>query len=257
VSATARCCVMTAGGPEAWTVINYLAGQGYEVSVFLERKERRLAMLRRRVRLCGWKATAAQLATMCAISVVRPFFAGRRQKIFEDGGAEPCRRASYEVHAVESINDVGTAAALQAASPDVVLSFGCRLMTSQTIAGIGGVPLLNLHPAILPQYRGHHGGYWALALADEGNFGCTVHLVDAGADTGTIVRQARGAPEPKDNIITYQARLALLAGPLAAAAIEDVLGGRMSSAAGGPSSKHRFQPSPFGYIATGLRRGVW
>ena len=29
-----------------------------------------------------------------------------------------------------------------------------------------------------------NGGYWALATGDVGNFGTTVHLVDAGVDTG-------------------------------------------------------------------------
>ena len=55
-------------------------------------------------------------------------------------------------------------------------------------------PVLNYHAGITPKYRGMNGGYWALATGDAGNFGATVHLVDAGVDTGGVLHQVRGRP---------------------------------------------------------------
>lgn len=148
VPATARLSVLTAGGPEAWAVINYLAGEGYEVSVFLERKERRLA--RRNLPRCArsrWFDRFLPVAGRKSLKMARPNLV-----------AGPVTKCTQWIPSTTSERRRRCRP-----SPDVILLVGCRLMTSQTIAGTGGVPLLNLHPAILPQYRGHHGGYWALA----------------------------------------------------------------------------------------------
>jgi phosphoribosylglycinamide formyltransferase-1 len=48
--------------------------------------------------------------------------------------------------------------------------------------------IINLHPALLPKYgdEGMYGDrvYRAVLAAGEAESGCTVHLVDAGKDTG-------------------------------------------------------------------------
>jgi phosphoribosylglycinamide formyltransferase-1 len=55
--------------------------------------------------------------------------------------------------------------------------------------------IINLHPALLPKYGG--GGMYgdhvhrAVLAAGEAESGCTVHLVDAGTDTGPILLQRR------------------------------------------------------------------
>jgi phosphoribosylglycinamide formyltransferase-1 len=55
--------------------------------------------------------------------------------------------------------------------------------------------IINLHPALLPKYGGA-GMYGervhrAVLAAGESESGCTVHLVDAGTDTGPIILQKR------------------------------------------------------------------
>lgn len=49
--------------------------------------------------------------------------------------------------------------------------------------------VLNIHPALLPSFPGAHGQRDALAYGVT-QAGCTVHLVDAGVDTGPILAQA-------------------------------------------------------------------
>jgi phosphoribosylglycinamide formyltransferase-1 len=55
--------------------------------------------------------------------------------------------------------------------------------------------MINLHPALLPKFGGH-GMYGehvhrAVLKAGETESGCTVHLVDAGTDTGSILLQRK------------------------------------------------------------------
>jgi phosphoribosylglycinamide formyltransferase-1 len=55
--------------------------------------------------------------------------------------------------------------------------------------------MINLHPALLPKFggRGMYGEHVhkAVLAAGERESGCTVHLVDAGTDTGPILLQRR------------------------------------------------------------------
>lgn len=252
-----RICVVTGGGSEAWSVINHLADHGAAVSVIVEKREPKRLMLRRRLRLCRPRAAAGQFIAMCALSAARILVAPRISEVFARGGADIRRRPGYAVIDVETVNSLETTSAITQVSPHVILCMGCRLMSRSTIDQIAA-PLLNLHPAILPQYRGHHGGYWALVSGDCDNFGCTVHFVDSGADTGTIVRQVRGRPLPGDTILTYHARLALLAAPLAVSAVKDVVERRVPRCPDiQPPGAHRYQPSPAQYLKGGFKRGVW
>ncbi len=48
-----------------------------------------------------------------------------------------------------------------------------------------GINVINTHPSYLPYNRGKHPYYWA--IVDGTPFGATIHRVDDGIDTGTIL----------------------------------------------------------------------
>ena len=50
---------------------------------------------------------------------------------------------------------------------------------------VPGVTVINTHPSYLPYNRGKHPYYWA--LMDRTPFGATIHRVDDGIDTGSIL----------------------------------------------------------------------
>ena len=58
--------------------------------------------------------------------------------------------------------------------------------------------LVNIHPSLLPAFRGLHAQRQALE-AGARESGCTVHLVDAGVDTGRILLQRRVPILPEDS----------------------------------------------------------
>lgn len=65
---------------------------------------------------------------------------------------------------------------------------------------------LNIHPSLLPQFPGRDAIGDALA-AGATSTGVTVHLVDAGVDTGPVVAQEALAIEPGDDRASLAARI--------------------------------------------------
>ena len=63
--------------------------------------------------------------------------------------------------------------------------------------------ILNLHPAYLPEFPGAHGIQDAFE-AKVKETGVTVHYVDAGVDTGPIIRQERVAIDPSWDLETLE-----------------------------------------------------
>jgi phosphoribosylglycinamide formyltransferase-1 len=71
--------------------------------------------------------------------------------------------------------------------------------------------IINLHPSLLPKFGGP-GMYGekvhrAVLEAGERESGCTVHLVDAGTDTGPILLQRRVPVLPGDSAETLAGRI--------------------------------------------------
>lgn len=69
--------------------------------------------------------------------------------------------------------------------------------------------LINIHPALLPKFPGLHTHQRALE-AGERTHGCTVHLVDAGVDTGPILAQSSLEILPEDDEDTLSEKVLAL-----------------------------------------------
>lgn len=96
--------------------------------------------------------------------------------------------------------------ALAAAAPDIVCLAGfMRILTPAFTARWEG-RMINIHPSLLPLYRGLHTHARALAAGDA-EHGCTVHEVTAALDDGPILGQARVAVAPGDTAETLAARV--------------------------------------------------
>ena len=84
--------------------------------------------------------------------------------------------------------DAAITDATAAHSPDLIVSAGfMKMLGPQFLSRFYG-RTLNTHPALLPAFAGAHGVADALAYGVKVT-GCTVHLVDAGTDTGPILAQ--------------------------------------------------------------------
>ncbi|HEX7323095.1 MAG TPA: phosphoribosylglycinamide formyltransferase [Mycobacterium sp.] len=84
--------------------------------------------------------------------------------------------------------DTAITDATDAHSPDLVVSAGfMKLLGPQFLSRFLG-RTVNTHPALSPAFPGAHAVHDALAYGVKVT-GCTVHLVDAGTDTGPILAQ--------------------------------------------------------------------
>lgn len=78
---------------------------------------------------------------------------------------------------------------INACQPDIVCLAGFMRLISQRIIGPYEGRILNIHPALLPLFRGLHTHQRVLDAGVKIT-GCTVHLVTEGMDEGTILGQA-------------------------------------------------------------------
>ncbi len=117
---------------------------------------------------------------------------------------------------VRDVNGAQTAAALDAAQADVILSFHFdQIFRPDTLARarLGGI---NVHPGLLPRHRGPIPALYGLA---DNATGVTVHALDARIDTGAVLAQ-RALPLPRGSSASAAAAaLHLAALPL----VEDAL----------------------------------
>ncbi|MCT4683579.1 MAG: phosphoribosylglycinamide formyltransferase [Roseicyclus sp.] len=96
--------------------------------------------------------------------------------------------------------------ALEAQAPDILCLAGfMRILTEGFITRWQG-RMLNIHPSLLPKYRGLHTHARALEAGDA-EAGCTVHEVTAELDGGPILGQARVPVLPGDTPDALAARV--------------------------------------------------
>ncbi|KAA0920006.1 phosphoribosylglycinamide formyltransferase [Dietzia sp. ANT_WB102] len=107
-------------------------------------------------------------------------------------------------------------------APDWVVSAGFMRILGAAFLGAFAGRVVNTHPALLPAFPGAHAVRDALAYGVAVT-GCTVHLVDAGVDTGPVITQRAVHVHPDDTEATLHERIKvvereLLVDVLAAAA---------------------------------------
>ena len=172
------------------------------VTLVLEQPVSRALLLRRRMQRLG---VVSALGQAMFVATVPPVLRRRSRARIE----QICRSAQLDAapfdgrtHRIASVNSDEARALHRELDPAVVVVNGTRIISRATLECITA-PFINTHYGITPRYRGVHGGYWALAEGQTGLVGSTVHLVDAGIDSGPVLAQALFLPTSEDNFATY------------------------------------------------------
>lgn len=129
------------------------------------------------------------------------------------GAIAHAERAGLEVRVVELANfadrdewNEALAAAVGEFHPDLVVSAGFMRVLGAAVLEAFPDRIINTHPALLPAFPGAHAVRDALA-AGAVETGSTVHLVDAGVDTGPVIAQEAVAVLPHDDEATLHERI--------------------------------------------------
>jgi phosphoribosylglycinamide formyltransferase-1 len=109
---------------------------------------------------------------------------------------------------------------------DALVSAGYLRVLGAPVLGVFEGRWLNVHPALLPSFPGMHGVRDALAYGVRVT-GVTVHLVDAGTDTGPVVLQEALEVHPDDTWDTLEPRIHELEHRLLPRAVRALLEGRL------------------------------
>ncbi|MBC7281212.1 formyl transferase [Hoeflea sp.] len=248
--------VITAGGAYAWVIVNALASRFASVEVALEQPESRSLFLRRRARKVGWVQTAGQFFTMAISRFGKGLAGGRTREIIAVHGLLTEPLPGLAITPVASANGADCLDLIAARKPDLIVLAGCRMLSKATLSAIP-CPVLNYHSGINPKYRGLAGGWWARASGDGENYGTTVHLVDAGVDTGATLGQAFLEPHPRESLLTDSLAMAAGSRDMVIHAVDDVLNGTAEPQSSALPSVQRFHPPVWTYLATGLAKGIW
>ena len=123
---------------------------------------------------------------------------------------------------VDSINDIQVINIINNYKPKIIIVNGTRIIKENILLSTDAI-FLNSHLGITPKYRGVHGGYWALTENDNKNCGVTIHLIDKGIDTGSILYQDIIDINHNDNFNTYPYHQIAKAVPMMRKAIESII----------------------------------
>jgi methionyl-tRNA formyltransferase len=115
-------------------------------------------------------------------------------------------------YGVQIRSDEGIALLRQHA-PDLIIVATFKQILAQNVLGLPRLGVVNLHPSLLPRYRGPCPTHAAL-LNDEAVAGVTAHYVTEKLDEGNILSQRSVAINEMDNDGQLRQKLARLAGEM-------------------------------------------
>lgn len=196
--------VLLAGKWDTTPIVYHFLQQHFHVDkVIIEEGVSRKEFLKKRVKKLGLVNVAGQV--LFQLMIAKPLSKTSKKRIGDiekEYNLDDSPIPDQQVIEVSSVNAQGCLEQLKALQPDLVIVHGTRIISRKILQGVKS-PFINIHAGITPRYRGSHGAYWALANNDKENCGVTVHLVDAGIDTGNVLAQSTIPHTNEDNFATY------------------------------------------------------
>lgn len=159
---------------------------------------------------------------------------------------------SNKLYQVNSVNDEDSLNKIHSLQPDIIVVNGTRIISKKILQSTNAV-FVNMHVGITPYYRGSHGGYWALRNKDIDNFGTTIHLIDAGVDTGAVIKQVFIKPGKTDNFTTYPILQTAIGIEAFKEVIANMVSGNYEAIKNTEKGNMYYQPTLWQYVTGGVK----
>ena len=142
---------------------------------------------------------------------------GRGRRLASPPAAEAARELGIELLQAASVNDPASVERVRAAGPGIgaVCAFG-QLIKEPLLSEL---EMLNVHPSLLPRWRGAAPIERALMCGDE-ETGVSVMRLTAGLDSGPVALKEPVRVEPGEDFGSLEPRLAALGGELLVRALD-------------------------------------
>ncbi len=152
--------------------------------------------------------------------------AGRGQKLRQSPVKQAAEAAGLSIFQPPTLRDDAAVAHIKAWNPDalVVAAFGQILR--QPVLELAPFGSINVHASLLPRWRGAAPIQYAIHAGDE-QTGITIMKMDAGLDTGPMLRQQSIPIEPDETGATLHDKLAQLGAELLPPTLLDYLSGEI------------------------------
>ncbi len=160
----------------------------------------------------GPRAGGAGAAHRPALVLTRPDRpAGRGRRLSSPPVAEAARALGLPVAQPESVNDQATRAMIAGVAPETVLVCAFGALIREPL--LCDYPMLNVHPSLLPRWRGAAPVERAIMAGDE-RTGVSIMRLTAGLDSGPVCLAEQEPILASDTYGSLAERLAALGGRL-------------------------------------------
>lgn len=210
--------IVVIGGRSKTTymLINYLS-QYFDIPLIIYEDSSPRKLLPYRIKKLGYWVVFNQLLFLVWDRLfIRPRSAPIVDELLKDldTSAPPCKSIDVETVNCQEVEEL-----LAEIKPEVIVVSGSGIIRKKILKL--APTFINIHAGITPRYRGVHGGFWAIVEEDYDNIGTTVHLIDPGVDTGSILYQGTIEVDKHDTYRTLPVKQYLVGKDLMRQAVED------------------------------------
>jgi methionyl-tRNA formyltransferase len=142
---------------------------------------------------------------------------GRGRRVAPPPAAVAAGELGLELLQAEDVNEGGALGRIRAAEPEALLVCAFGQMIREPL--LSAYPILNLHPSLLPRWRGAAPIERAIMARDEVTGVCVMQLT-AGLDSGPVGMREEVWLGPEEDFASLSARLADLGGDLLVRALD-------------------------------------
>jgi methionyl-tRNA formyltransferase len=149
---------------------------------------------------------------------------GRGRKLSPPPAAEAARELGFELHQTADVNSAESLAAIRAAEPGAIAVCAFGQLIREPL--LGEFLMLNVHPSLVPRWRGAAPIERALMAGDR-ETGVTIMRVTAGLDSGPVALVEPIPIGEQDDYASLSAKLAEIGGELLARALDCLEAGEL------------------------------
>ena len=135
---------------------------------------------------------------------------GRGKKLIPPPVKVVAAQHNLQVYQPERVRKPDFIRTLKDLEPDAIVVVAYGQIIPKAVLDLPPCGCINVHPSLLPKYRGAAPIQWALINGEE-ETGITIMLLDETEDTGDIIVQRRVGVDPQENAAMLAGRLAYTA----------------------------------------------